>query len=261
LFGILAKTYVTDVDYTSPTPNCHHFKTMQFVVYNSHMQDGQDQQQPGWVFKPGDTTNTSVELPAPAPVPAGPLPEPPTPINEPTPPVATPDLDPQDQSPQTDQQEFDPQAAHIEWTASEYIANPKNASWFGLLAVGSFVLAFIVYFISREVISTAVIAALGIIVAVSAARQPHVLNYRIDSRGLYIGKKFYPYSEFKTFSVAQEHAMGFIQLLPLKRFMPPLVIHYAPEDEDNIAGVLAAYLPYEEHKADMVDNLTRRLRF
>jgi hypothetical protein len=25
--------------------------------------------------------------------------------------------------------------------------------------------------------------------------------------------------------------------------------------------VLAAYLPYQEHKADMVDNLTRRLRF
>jgi hypothetical protein len=83
----------------------------------------------------------------------------------------------------------------------------------------------------------------------------------VDNSGIHIGAKFYPYVSFKSFSVAQEHAIGYISLMPLKRFMPPLVVHYAPEDEDRIANTLADYLPYEDHKTDMVDNFTRRIRF
>jgi hypothetical protein len=221
------------------------------------MQEGQQPNEPGWVFRPGDI-NTQ----------AGSNQNPQPPQDEL---VSLPEVAPEveiseDAAPAPDEEPAlapTPQlsSAHVEWTASEYIANPKGFGWFALLAVGSVVLAIVVYLVSRDVIATAVIGVLGVIVAIFAARQPQVLSYKIDNTGLHIGQKFYPYAGFKAFSVANEHAIGFIQLLPLKRFMPPLVIHYAPEDEDRIAEVLAAYLPYEEHKVDRVDNLTRRLRF
>ncbi len=197
------------------------------------MQEGQQPTEPGVVFRPGDATQQSAA--APTPVQA---------VEQTPAPMPTPAADDQ-----------------IEWTASEYIANPKNAGWFSLLAVGSIVLAVIVYIVTRDVISTVVIAILGIVVGVFAARQPKTLQYRLDSQGLQVGQKFYPYGMFKSFSVAQEHAIGFISLLPLKRFMPPLIIHYAPDDEESIANTLADYLPYEEHKSDIVDNITRRFRF
>ncbi len=265
-----SKAYITDVDYTSQSNSCHPLKQILNLVYNSHMQDGSQQNEPGQVIRPGETTQTIAELPQPIPVaesyteaPAQAVAAVETPIEqpqqEPIQPFQTPDSP--DYNQDYNDQEPQPLNNQIEWTASEYIANPKGMSWFVILAAGSIVLAIIVYFVSRDIVPTVVIATLGIIVGIFAARQPQTLPYRIDNQGIHIGQKFYPYSSFKAFSVAQEHAIGFIQLLPLKRFMPPLVIHYAPEDQDNIADVLSAYLPYEEYKADPVDNLTRRLRF
>ena len=149
----------------------------------------------------------------------------------------------------------------IAWTASEYIANAKNAGWFIILAMGTIVLDLAIYFITNSIMSTVVVAICGLMVGIFAARQPQVLKYRIDNHGLQIGEKFYAYRGFKSFSVVTEHAMAYISLLPLRRFMPPLTVHFSPEDQDRILGTLADYLPYEEHKGDMIDSLMRRARF
>ncbi len=207
------------------------------------MQEGQQPNEPGWVFRPGDAPLETAVIPAAPPAPTEPVPT----VTSPQPP---------DPEPIQNISE-----AHIEWSASEYLANPKNAGWFSLLAVGSFILAIIVYLITRDILSTVVIVVIGILVGVFAARQPQTLQYRVDNQGLYIGDKFYPYESFKSFSVAQDSAIGYISLLPLKRFMPPLVIHYASEDEARIVETLTSYLPYEDHKTDVVENLSRRFRF
>ena len=199
------------------------------------MQEGQQPNKPGWVFKPGEQTAQAPE----SSVAAGG--------------VAVQAA--MEEAPQTAGQ-------HIEWTASEYIASPKTGGWYVLLAVSSLVLAVAAFFVTGgDILSTAVIAILGILVGVFAARQPRTLSYRISTKGLQIGEKFYPFESFKSFSVANDQAMGFISLLPLKRFMPPLIVHYAPEDEGRIAQTLAEYLPYEDHKPDMIDSLTRKVRF
>ncbi len=244
------------------------------------MQDGQDPNTPGQVIRPGEPAQATAELPpviSESPAAPAPAAEAPRPVKAPLAefaPQLVQDAPAQAPAPAALTTEPAESAApaqnipvdgsdypHIEWTASEYVANPKTAGWYGLLAVGSIILAIVVYFLSRDVIPTVVIAVLGIIVGIFAARQPHTLTYRIDHQGLHIGTKFYPYSSFKAFSVAHEHAMGFISLLPLRRFMPPLVVHYAPEDESHIAEVISNYLPYEEHKPDLVDSITRSIRF
>jgi len=183
---------------------------------------GQDQQA-GWVFKPGGAAVGTNQV-ATAPTPAA-------------------------------------ASNAVTWSASEYIANDKNTGWFGMLAMAAVSLAVIVYFITSDFVSVVVILVLAIIVGVFAARQPRVLAYALDVRGVHIGDKFYPYATFKTFSVVTEGAFNHISLLPLKRFMPPLSIHYPPESEDNIVNTLADYLPYEEHKRDLVESFSRRVRF
>lgn len=154
-----------------------------------------------------------------------------------------------------------PNPTIVSWTASEYVANPKNTNWYAMLAASTVALAVIVYLITSDKVSTVVIVMLGIIVGVFAARQPNVLEYRLDTAGLQMGPRFYPYNGFKTFSVVEEGAFNHISLLPLKRFMPPLSIHYAPEDEEKIINTLADYLPYEAHKRDIVESISRRVRF
>jgi uncharacterized membrane protein YobD (UPF0266 family) len=220
------------------------------------MQEGQQganpNNEPGWVFKPGDS---AAEPPAPAqpPAPSNAAPIQPVAQNsiiasEPMEPLAM------------DSVSVSTEEALVSWTASEYQANPKSAGWFGSLALASVLLAVVIYLVTRDLISTVVIGLVGVIVGIFAARQPQILQYHLDSQGIYIGNKFYPYASFKSFSVAEDQAMSYISLLSLRRFMPPLAIHYDPADEEKIVNTLADYLPYEEHKKDIVDNITRRFR-
>lgn len=153
------------------------------------------------------------------------------------------------------------QEGAVTWSASEYIGNPKTMSWFAMLAGATLSVGVIVYFLTRDVVSTIVITILGIAVGVFAARQPQVLDYGLDRSGIHLGPRFYPYNVFKTFSVVAEGAFSHITLLPLKRFMPPITMHYSPTDEEKIVKTLADYLPYEEHKSDPIENFSRRVRF
>ncbi len=190
----------------------------------------QDEKEPeaGWVFKPGEENEG-------APIPAN--------------------------SEGSKRSKGSSEKALVSWSASEYIANPKNMEWFVLLGLATIAVAAIVYFITYEIISVVIIIMLGITVGIFAARQPNTLEYHIDRGGIHIGPKFYPFGAFKSFSVAQEGAFSSISLLPLKRFMPPITIHYAPTDEGKIVDALAASLPFEQHRRDIVDSLSRRLRF
>jgi hypothetical protein len=195
------------------------------------MQEGSEQdnqQQAGWVFKPGDTSvpainsteNGATSVPAPH-----------------------------------------SSESILSWSASEFVANPKNAGWFMTLALATVLLAVIVYFLTNDWISVVVIAVLGIIVGIFAAQQPKTLKYTLDRTGIHLGPRSYPYHSFKSFSVVHEGAFNHISLLPLKRFMPPLTVHYPPEEEESVINTFADYLPYEEHKPDLIDSFSRRVRF
>jgi len=219
------------------------------VMYNKHMQnegqtDQEAQPQAGWVFTPGG-----------APQPAAKEAE----VTSTS--LADPSLQnsPSDTAPQ--EQKATPKNSLVTWTASEYVGTQKTTSWFAMLAAATVSLAVIVYFLTSDVVSVVVIVILGVIIGVFAARQPQVLEYNLDHSGIYVGQRFYPYNYFKTFSVVEDGAFSHISLLSLKRFMPPLAVHYSPNDEDKIIKTLADYLPYEEHKRDVIENFTRRVRF
>ena len=194
-------------------------------------EEDNNQPQAGWVFQPGGESPT----------------------------VPQPNLSDNTEPNPASQQSL--QGAIVSWSASEYIANPKNTNWFAMLAASSLVLTVIVYFLTKDIVSVVVIIMLGIIVGIFAARQPQVLEYNINSTGIMMGPRFYPFESFKSFSVADEGPLSHISLLPLKRFMPPIALHYAPDDEEKIINALADYLPYEEHKRDIVENFSRRVRF
>jgi hypothetical protein len=154
-----------------------------------------------------------------------------------------------------------PTPQEVEWTASEFVAHNKTTSWYGMLALAAVVLAAIIYFVTKDLVSAGIIVLVAVLLGVSAARKPRVLHYQVNGGGLAIGEKFYPYAEFKSFSVMQEGAFSSIMFLPLKRFMPPISIYYDPQDEERIIDVLSFYLPMENRSHDVIDSLVKRIRF
>ena len=149
----------------------------------------------------------------------------------------------------------------ISWTASEFVAHHKSTSWYGLFIVAVAVLVVIMYLITRDWISVIGIAAMAVIFGVAAGRKPRTLDYRLDTRGMTIGPKFYPYSEFKFFSVIEEGAFSSLAFMPLKRFIPPLSVYYDPRDEEAIIKVVSRHLPLQEGSNDAIDKFARHIRF
>ncbi len=205
--------------------------------------------QPGETITPGQTTEPSGETEQKfrySAEPANPQPSP-TPV-------------PPTQSPAQPEAIYE-QATLAEWSASEYIDHHKSIEWYAVLVLASVLLGGLLYLVTRDWISVVVVLLAAGMFGISGAKKPRTLTYRITESGVQVAGKLYPYEDIKVFSVVNEGGVSSIQLLPLRRFMPPLSIYYPPDMEEPIFNALANYLPHEENKHDPVDRLMKRLRF
>ncbi|MDB5164951.1 MAG: hypothetical protein JWL89_577 [Candidatus Saccharibacteria bacterium] len=239
--------------------------------------------QPGAVIKPGSAEGAQIakadatpQTPPPAPEPKPePKPEPqkkPEPAPPPPPPAAPePPQSPPTPQPEEQQPELSPFAegalaqrdgGGITWTASEFVAHEKDASWYALLGLAAVVVAAIIALLTKDFITSGVVIFCAIILGIYGARKPRQLQYRLDDSGVSIGQKHHVYEEFRSFAVVPEGAFSSIVFMPLKRFAPLTTIYYAPEDEEEIVDLLMDCLPFDEsHTHDAVDQFMRRIRF
>ncbi|HSX00162.1 MAG TPA: hypothetical protein VLH38_03955 [Patescibacteria group bacterium] len=149
----------------------------------------------------------------------------------------------------------------VEWTASEFIAHPKNPTWYVALAVVMIVLSAGIYFITHSLVAMLAIAIMGLVLGVAASRQPRIVGYRLDRGGLSIEKHFHPYGNFKSYAIIDEGAFSSITLVPLRRFDLPLNIYFSPEDEHKIIGAISKYLPAERGELDALAHFMRTIHF
>jgi hypothetical protein len=149
----------------------------------------------------------------------------------------------------------------VSWTASEYVAHHKSTGWFMLVAMAALALAALVYLLTHDFISTAVIIVGAVVFSMYGARPPRELQYELDHSSLKVGDKHYALTAFRSFSLVPEGAFTSILFMPLKRFSPPLSIYFAPEDQEKIVAVLATQLPMENRQHDWIDRMMQRIGF
>lgn len=166
-----------------------------------------------------------------------------------------------DQSEPGDSSEL-PTIEPVNWTALEFIHHDKDAGWYLGLAGFTVVASILIYFLSsHDTVATFIVVIVAAAFGFSASRKPRELTYSIDSSGIHIGSKLYPYDGFKSFSVVDDDADQSVWLMPLKRFMPIIPIYFHQEDERKIVGTLANILPFENHEPGVVDKLMHKVRF
>jgi hypothetical protein len=147
------------------------------------------------------------------------------------------------------------------WSASEFVDHNKSLNWYISLAAITLAIDVFLYFWTHDFVSIVAVSAMAALLGVMGSRKPRVLDYRLDNAGLTIGSTFHPYAEFKSFAIMEDGALQSITFLPFKRFMPPVSVFYAPDDQDKITDVLAQHLPMEMRQRDAIDRFSRRIRF
>ncbi|HWT55905.1 MAG TPA: hypothetical protein VN031_02640 [Candidatus Microsaccharimonas sp.] len=151
--------------------------------------------------------------------------------------------------------------AQITWTASEFVENAKSFDWYLALGVVSVLVAAAFYILFRDVVTTIVIIVVGLTFGYFAKRKPRQLDYKLDSQGLTIDTKHFPYGLFRSFAVLDEGHFSSIAFLPLKRFGIMTTIYYDPQDEDRILALINQHLPLEPREHDALDRFMKRIRF
>ncbi len=149
----------------------------------------------------------------------------------------------------------------ITWTAAEFITHDKSPGWYLALATAGVVVSSLIYFITKDKITTVIIALALFAFGLLAARKPKNQTYALDMRGLRIGQRLYSFTTFKSFAINEEAHAASLVLMPLKRFMPPLTVRLTPEIEDQAVDFLAQVLPFDQNHRDVVDSLMKRIRF
>ena len=149
----------------------------------------------------------------------------------------------------------------LSWSASEFINHEKQPSWYAILALGSIVVAGLMYLVTRDWISAIVVIFLAIVTAIYASAKPKTSHYSITAEGLLVNGQIHSYENFKSFSVIEETGLPFLQLLSRRRFMVPLNIYAPPDQIDKIVDSLTDYIAYDQKHPDFVDRLTKKIRF
>jgi len=149
----------------------------------------------------------------------------------------------------------------VEWSASEFIAHQKGASWYFVLAAGTVIMAALIFFVTREYISAGVVAVLGLTFGVYGSVPPRNISYKIDSTGVTVEKKHFPFESFKGVQVIEGGVVPSITFIPLKRFTVPLTIYFLPEQKEQITNMVGEFLPSEVKQIEKIDQLVARLRF
>ncbi|MDB5179183.1 MAG: hypothetical protein JWN01_1126 [Patescibacteria group bacterium] len=160
-------------------------------------------------------------------------------------------------------EEFDELRANevaYSWQASEYVHHHKGKGWYAAL------LGIVVVLIGGAVLlhywlEIVAFLVMGAAVVVYARKPPRTLMYELTPKGIRVDGKESLYEQFRSFSVLADEEWHSIDLIPVKRFSPPLSVLFDTDDFDQIVGHLELHLSREDQPPDVVDRLSRYLRF
>lgn len=147
------------------------------------------------------------------------------------------------------------------WTAPEYFEHNRSPMWYPVLFLLTAGIAGVVYLLTKDYFATGTIVVLGVIVAFAAGRKPKEFSCQVSSGGITIGPKTYQFGQFRSFGVIRESQIPSLELIPTKKFMPAVAVHFNAQDEAKITAIVGNYLPYEERKMAGIDKLAHRLGF
>jgi len=145
--------------------------------------------------------------------------------------------------------------------AHEFIEYKKGANWyiiFGLIALVSGGI-----FVWLKQYLSAIVVVLAVIVLFTQSNlKPKKNNYKIDSKGICINDKFYPYDNLIKFWIVITPEGNNLYFKSSRRFSPSVTIHMGSINPEPVERYLRQYLPEDTNSGEITnDKINRLLKF
>lgn len=153
-----------------------------------------------------------------------------------------------------------PEIQPIQWQSIEYIQHDKSPLWYVGFVIITLVLMAVAVILVQSWTFAILVPIMAVALMVYAHRPARQLSYVLSEKGLYINDQLHPLGEFKGFGVIQEQPLHSLMLVPVKRFRPGLTVYFPDEVGEPLVDLLGGYLPMQELKFDLFDQIVRKLR-
>lgn len=148
----------------------------------------------------------------------------------------------------------------LAWEAKEFAEYDRNKRWYVLVGlVGVALVAGTLLF--KQWLAAVVFALATYVVLRHAGDAPRTVTYAISRLGVFVGEKFHPYSELRTYWLVYNPPAKSLTFQSASRFKPLIKMHLADVDPDAVRNALKPYLPeLPKQGEDFIDKFARFIR-
>lgn len=153
----------------------------------------------------------------------------------------------------------EPKEVEFAWEADEFEQTVRTSTWYGALTLAAIVTAIITFILTgKDFFSASAVLTAVMGLAFLASRKPKRIQIGVDTAGIYIGRHFYSFHDYRSFSTEHKGQPSAL-FMPLKRFAPPLAVLLDPTQADEIVTYMSAFVPLQDHQPDIIEKLMSRL--
>jgi len=149
----------------------------------------------------------------------------------------------------------------FEWKALEFEKTEKTKSWFIIPGIITIIIG-IFALLTENILFLIIIVLAFFIFYIYANKDPLTIKFRINEKGIKIGKKFFDFDELKSFwvfySPPEEKELS---IRSKKMFIPYIKIPLGNQNPNEIRKYLLKFLPEKRHKESVVDIWMKRIGF
>ncbi len=151
---------------------------------------------------------------------------------------------------------------YLSWKAKEFQHVEKKYLWYlGLIVVFGGLIFATLRTEPRQYIAAILFALIGVTVAQYASRKPEEKLYRISSKFLGIDNKIYALSEFTSYYESDDYGNAMLDFVPKNKLSPVVAIPLNDVDKTEIEALLDGIIVKTEPRIELVDKITRFIRF
>lgn len=145
----------------------------------------------------------------------------------------------------------------LAWEVPEFTKHDRSARWY--VIAGVIALFLIVYALFTANFLFAIIVVMGgIIMFLTAQRDPEMVPFAITAGGIVIGEHFHPYYEFKNFAIIYEPPnVKRLYITSERRARPTFKISLEDMDPNLVREVMITFLPEDLERVE--ESLTESL--
>ena len=149
----------------------------------------------------------------------------------------------------------------FEWEAPEFEKKEKTNTWFIVPAIITVMLGLIALFMENFLFLVLILLAFFVFY-IYAKKDPKIIKFKIDEKGLQIDGKEYLFESLRSFWVFYNPPIEKeLSFRSKKTTFPYIRIPLAEQNPSEIRKYLLKFLPEKKHKESLVDIWMRRIGF